>query len=102
MKYENLTKEEKIRINQFLHTTFLYTDEELDALANGEKMTQEIFEKCLDTCIKADDTREFFEIWNRFPVFACEFLKRIEEETKDISKKILAEKQKNLDKFIIK
>jgi len=55
------------RWNQFVRTTLAYSREELAALAGEIEMTQELFEKCLETCARTGDVDEYHAISEQFP-----------------------------------
>lgn len=54
------------------HEAF-FTREQKEALAGKIPMTKELFWGCLTVCRIRDDTKHFFEVWNKYPDYikAC-------------------------------
>lgn len=65
-----------------LFTALSFSDEEVEALIGSREMTQDLFEKCLDTCVSTHDPQAFFNVWKQFPKLAQANMAKINEELK--------------------
>lgn len=97
-----LTDEQRRYFFKAARTIFAYSDEEIEALCNPERMTSEIFEKCLETCIAMDDVDEFFDVVDSFPQLSKDCTKRIEETMDDLSEDLEKEMERGYQQLLRK
>lgn len=81
--YTELTEREKRGLQEFLTLTFYFTDEELKAIDRQRPMTQELFNSCLEKCMRFQTNRLFYELLEEYPDFLLKYAKAIEEEIND-------------------
>ena len=55
-----------------------YSEEEMEAMQNPERMTQALFEKCLGTSVRLDDFDCYFRLIDEFPAFSDEYNRKVE------------------------
>ncbi len=58
MNYEDLTERQKRNLEEFMKVTMVCDEEQLAAIDHLIPMTQELFERCLDTLIKINAARQ--------------------------------------------
>jgi len=86
--WEQMTEKQWERFKQFVETTMLLSDKQLNCLSGDEEMTYKIFIECLTVCIFAGngDKEEFANICEQYPLFFerfCEELDEIEKHYKN-------------------
>lgn len=70
MNYEHLTERQKKNLEEFLRVTMACDKEQLDAIDHQIPMTQELFERCLDTLIEINAVRQIDYLMQEFPKLA--------------------------------
>lgn len=57
-----------------------FSDQEWNALCEITPMTQDIFDRCVETCAKAGNIGEFLELFERFPECGRFWCEKLDEE----------------------
>ena len=84
MNYEDLTERQKKNLEEFLRVTKACDKEQLAAIDHLIPMTQELFERCLDTLIAINAFRQIECLMQEFPDLAKECGRKLENPEKDI------------------
>lgn len=81
MKYE----EEQIK--KFLFSMFAFSDEEIAAMGKQIPMTQDIFNSCMDKCMKHGEAADidFEYLINEFPEFSDVYMGNFLKKSRDKS-----------------
>lgn len=84
MNYEDLTERQKKNLEEFLRVTKACDKEQLDAIDHLIPMTQELFDRCLDTLIAINAVRQIECLMQEFPDLANKCGSKLENPEKDI------------------
>lgn len=84
MNYEDLTEQQKKNLEEFLRVTKACDKEQLAAIDHQIPMTQELFERCLDTLIEINAVRQIECLMQEFPELAKECGRKLETSEIDI------------------
>lgn len=79
MNYEDLTDRQKRNLEEFMKVTMACDEEQLAAIDHLIPMTQELFERCLDTLIQINAVRQIECLMDEFPEMAKECGREIGE-----------------------
>ena len=88
-KYDELSNKEKYNFEEFLITTFKFSEEELAAIDKQKPMTMELFSSCLAKCTEWGLYKLFERLLDEYPELTDKYVKAIEDDIKDV---ILPEK----------
>lgn len=64
-----IDKESNEQYLELLDVTMAYSEEQLAAVERQIPMTQEIYEECLDICIRLSAQHELFRLMREYPEF---------------------------------
>lgn len=70
MNDKDLTERQKKNLEEFLNVTLTCDEEQLAAIDHQIPMTQELFERCLDSLMKIKAYRQIDCLMQEFPDFA--------------------------------
>lgn len=84
MNYDNLTEKQKSNMKEFLNVTLACDEEQLAAMDHQIPMTQELFERCLDTLIGIHAVRQIETLLQDFPDLAEECGSDFDEAAKQL------------------
>ena len=73
---------------KMLFNTLIFSDEQLNALCGYSNMTFEIFESCLEKCLKNKNFDDFFDIIEIYPQYSeklgNDFFESIKDDLKEL------------------
>lgn len=78
--FGNLTEKQKERFYEFVKESILLTQEENAAIDRQIPMTQELFEACIEHCIRIDDMNRVYTLIDEYPQFIDGYMKKAEQE----------------------
>ena len=73
-----------MRKNQFLITTFKFSEDELAAIDKQKPMTMELFSSCLVKCTELGLYKLFERLLDEYPELSDKYVKAIEDDIKDV------------------
>ena len=83
-KYDELSNKEKHNFEEFLITTFKFSEDELAAIDKQKPMTMEIFSSCLAKCTEQGLYKLFERLLDEYPELSDKYVKAIEDDIKDV------------------
>ena len=83
-KYDELSNKEKHNFEEFLITTFKFSEDELAAIDKQKPMTMEIFSSCLAKCTEHGLYKLFERLLDEYPELSDKYVKAIDEDIKDV------------------
>ena len=83
-KYDELSKKEKHNFEEFLITTFKFSEDELAAIDKQKPMTMELFSSCLVKCTELGIYKLFERLLDEYPELSDKYVKAIEDDIKDV------------------
>ena len=83
-KYDELSNKEKHIFEEFLITTFKFSEDELAAIDKQKPMTMEIFSSCLAKCTEHGLYKLFERLLDEYPELSDKYVKAIEDDIKDV------------------
>ena len=83
-KYDELSNKEKHNFEEFLITTFEFSEDELAAIDKQKPMTMELFSSCLAKCTEHGLYKLFERLLDEYPELSDKYVKTIEDDIKDV------------------
>lgn len=83
-KYDELSNKEKRNFEEFLITTFKFSEDELAAIDKQKPMTMELFSSCLAKCTEHGLYKLFERLLDEYPELSDKYVKAIEDDIKDV------------------
>lgn len=83
-KYDELSNKEKHNFEEFLITTFKFSEDELAAIDKQKPMTMELFSSCLVKCTELGIYKLFERLLDEYPELSDKYVKAIEDDIKDV------------------
>lgn len=83
-KCNELSEKEKRNFEEFLITTFKFSEDELAAIDKQKPMTMEIFSSCLAKCTEHGLYKLFERLLDEYPELSDKYVKAIEDDIKDV------------------
>ena len=83
-KYDELSNKEKHNFEEFLITTFKFSEDELAAIDKQKPMTMEIFSLCLAKCTEHGLYKLFERLLDEYPELSDKYVKAMEDDIKDV------------------
>ena len=83
-KYDELSNKEKHNFEEFLITTFKFSEDELAAIDKQKPMTMELFSSCLAKCTEWGLYKLFERLLDEYPDLMDKYVKAIDEDIKDV------------------
>ena len=83
-KYDELSNKEKHNFEEFLITTFKFSEDELAAIDKQKPMTMELFSSCLAKCTEWGLYKLFESLLDEYPDLTDKYIKSIEDDIKDV------------------
>ena len=83
-KYDELSNKEKHNFEEFLITTFKFSEDELAAIDKQKPMTMELFSSCLVKCTELGIYKLFKRLLDEYPELSDKYVKAIEDDIKDV------------------
>lgn len=80
MNFDDLTERQKKNLEEFMKVTMACDEEQLAAIDHLIPMTQELFERCLDTLIQINAVRQIDSLLEEFPEMAKKCGEALDEE----------------------
>lgn len=73
------------KLEEFLKVTIQMPEEELKALEGVEPMTQQLFESCIEKCIRLGAKRQFQELVEKYSEMFQTYAEKLGENVKELS-----------------
>ena len=83
-KYDELSNKEKHNFEEFLITTFKFSEDELAAIDKQKPMIMELFSSCLVKCTELGIYKLFERLLDEYPELSDKYVKAIEDDIKDV------------------
>ena len=84
-KYDELSNKEKNNFEEFLITTFKFSEDELAAIDKQKPMTMELLSSCLAKCTEWGLYKLFESLVDEYPELSDKYIKAIEDDIKDVA-----------------
>lgn len=69
MNFENLTEQQLRNLEEFMKVTMACDEEQLNAIDHQIPMTQELFQRCLDSLVRIHAVRQIDCLLQEYPDF---------------------------------